>query len=669
MNKIMTKGNLHPLSLTASDRTIPTRVIASLAILKANWDVLRKDYIENFVPFVGEVLRTAHQPEVSLPQVQESIFDRFGLRIPQGALKTILHRCAKRGLIKHQNKIYIRNTQALDNLDFTLAQADALRTHEALIDKLIAFCKQRYNIEWTSETADAALLKYLDDRSPSILSATIEGSPIPPPPTTVTNGEFLVNAFVHHLSTHDTEGFTLLEMVVKGAMLSNVLIFPEIAKVQRFFEDVEVYFDTGFILGALGLEGESRQESSKELLTLLYAQRARLMMFEHTRDEVIGVLDAAAKSLRAGRKPAHMLFFEYLAGKEYKPSDIELVIAKLGDSLRSLRITVKRRPEQTTALGLDESKLAVVMDGQLSYRNERAKQFDIDSLTAIHRLRRGNTYGDIESCRAVFVTQNTNLVRAAGKYFNSEYERATVPLAIRDDVLTTIVWLKQPMSAPDLPRKMIIADCLAAMKPPDRLWRAYLEEIDKLSKRGSISENDYYLLRYSLEARRALMEFTLGSPEGFTEGTVAEVLAFAQNAIRAESAEVLKVEKALRLQAEMAREKALAVAHQIYESQFARAREVATALGVIARKALIGASVVLLLLATYFTLPKPFPQPEARWTAYLVPAFLFALSIVTVVHLMFGTTVKDFARRLELSVAAMTEKVMLKIISPKKPDE
>ena len=47
-------------------------VITSLAILKANWDK-GLDYIENFVPFVAECLRTAPQDEVSLPELQAAI--------------------------------------------------------------------------------------------------------------------------------------------------------------------------------------------------------------------------------------------------------------------------------------------------------------------------------------------------------------------------------------------------------------------------------------------------------------------------------------------------------------------------------------------------------------------------------------------------------------------
>jgi hypothetical protein len=350
-----------------------SRIIASLAVLKANWDELGHDYIENFLPFVAETIREAQSPQISLPDIQNTVVRRFGLRIPQGALKTILGRCVKRGFIKPQNRIYVRDGRALESLSFVLDQADAVRKHTALEDKFVNFCKEKYKVEWTREIANTALLEYLQDRSPSILAAAIQGSPIVATTQFVKNSDFLVNSFIRHLSTDDPEGFAFLETVVKGSMLANALIFPEMGKIRRHFEGVEVYFDTGFILGAIGLEGSSRKESCGELLTLLYAQGAVLLIFEHTRDEVIGVLDAAGKALRSGKKPAHLEFFEYLADRDFRPSDIELIIARIGESLRSLRIILRRRPEQKHAYGLDETKLEATIDAEIRYRNERAK--------------------------------------------------------------------------------------------------------------------------------------------------------------------------------------------------------------------------------------------------------------------------------------------------------
>ncbi|MEE8513014.1 MAG: hypothetical protein V3S36_10260, partial [Acidiferrobacterales bacterium] len=79
-----------------------------------------------------------------------------------------------------------------------------------------------------------------------------------------------------------------------------------------------------------------------------------------------------------------------------------------------------------------------------------------------------------------------------------------------DHALTTLLWLKKPLSAPDLPRRRLIADYFAALRPDERFWKSYLAEIDKLERDGQLSHDDYFALRHSLEAKQALMDLTRG---------------------------------------------------------------------------------------------------------------------------------------------------------------
>jgi hypothetical protein len=51
-----------------------------------------------------------------------------------------------------------------------------------------------------------------------------------------------------------------------------------------------------------------------------------------------------------------------------------------------------------------------------------------------------------------------------------------------------------------------------------------VEEIDRLKQRGDISVHDYTLLRFSLDARTALVELTYNEPDAFAEGTVEQIL-------------------------------------------------------------------------------------------------------------------------------------------------
>ena len=160
----------------------------------------------------------------------------------------------------------------------------------------------------------------------------------------------------------------------------------------------------------------------------------------------------------------------------------------------------------------------------IPYKYEKSRQKDVDSIAAIVRLRKSRDYSFLEECRAVFVTSNKALARECANYFCTGGKQDVVSPCLTDYTLTNILWLKRPMESPELPRKRIIADCYAATQPDERMWRRYLGEIDKLSKEQELSVDDCYVLRYSLEAKQALMELTRGDVDVFSRGTVKEIL-------------------------------------------------------------------------------------------------------------------------------------------------
>jgi len=73
--------------------------IVSLAFIKTNWDLRQKSYLDNFVPIVAESLRFLKQDIISLQELQESVIQQFGLRIPQNAIEAILKRTKKYNIL------------------------------------------------------------------------------------------------------------------------------------------------------------------------------------------------------------------------------------------------------------------------------------------------------------------------------------------------------------------------------------------------------------------------------------------------------------------------------------------------------------------------------------------------------------------------------------------
>jgi hypothetical protein len=630
-------------------------VIASLAILKVNADQGR-DYIENFVPFAAQCLRDVGQSHVTVSEIRSCISRDFGLTIPRGALETIMGRVVRKGYATQQAGAYYPDAEALAAVDVSRMRADFLRRLEALVAKLVWFCDTRYHLTWSQGQGEAALLSYLRERATPILATAVDGEPLPPPQHRAEHSIFLISRFIAHLAAQDAEGFELLETVVKGTMLVNALFFPELARVTRRFDRVEVYFDTGFLLRALGYADAELQAPHRELMDLLYELSGELRCFEHTVHEVEGILHAAARALRDKTllRSAYFEALEYFVQSNYRPSDVDFLIARLRQSLSRLRVRIKAKPRHEERLEVDEPELQRILHQRVGYRAERTLRHDLDCLTAIHRLRRGEPAYDIESCRAIFVTTNRALARAPQAFFQ-EYGSGAVPLCLSDDVFTTIVWLKQPLRAPDLPRKKIIADCYAALNPSDALWRLCLEEMDRLQRRGDISESDYDLVRFSTATRPLIMDATFGDPSLCSAVSVGQLVEEARRAARAETEARLDAETARRMAVEQDLLEAVQSMERMRTMQADRCHVWALRAGCWAARGFLIAGIVVISLGIYSGIGLPFPGLSSGSRALVALALSALVGILTLGSLIRGTTLRSLARRVELGVAGRAE--------------
>ncbi|MYE45578.1 MAG: hypothetical protein F4X25_02275 [Chloroflexi bacterium] len=548
-----------------------------------------------------------------------------------------------------------------------------MRTYNATLDKLRAFVKESFDREWSEAEADSALIGWLDNRSVDVLGAFVDGRPIPSPQYSGVASEYLVNAFAKHALERDPEGFEFLQSVVKGAFLTNALLYPDLGAVNRRFASTEFYFDTPVLLRALGLSVPEQRTAATELLELLYASNAHLRCFRHTFDEMQSVLNAVTHQLQLG--DVRYSFGEtvnYLIDHGWTALDVEEIRIDLERRLEALHVAVEDTPPHQVELTLDESRLAELLDAEVGpggYANPNARDKDVDSLTAIHRLRGGGHFVHLEDARAVFVTTNAAVARASSKYYRSEVGRheigATVPLCMLDWTLTTLVWVKQPTSAPDLPRARLIADISAGLTPSDALWVKYADEIDRLRERGDLSAERYGLLRYSMTARRALMDLTLGDEASFGPGTVQEVLRASEAAVRADVEAELEDAEAARGHAEV---RIRATEAQLRDAETARgraedqatvseaellrvtARVDATAQS-IARLVGRGAFVILFTAAlvgsviSVLEFPWPVPRPIA-----LSSALGFLVLLLMLANLVLGTTVQSLSRTVEYAI-------------------
>ena len=635
--------------------------VSSLALLKVNYDRQRKDYFDNFVPMVVECLRVSPEEVVSLPTLQSDLQQHFGLKLPQNAIKTVLKRARKRNYVTVHNGVYYRNEDQIQDLGFSTEQKRVRIEHESLLQDFVTFCDQRLSISLSSDDADAALQAYLKEHQLQLVNAVTHGTVVPPAGRSVRNFRYLVSSFVWHLQDTASVALNYLETVVKGHILADAIFLPDPGNASRKFRETEVYFDTPFLLNALGYGGEAQKEPCVELIDLLYETGAELRCFTHTRDEIRGVLEMCANQVQSNDTretlgPESLRNFRSLG---YSKSDVMMLADGLEKDLRALHIRiVGKAPHGEREYQIDEDALREELEEAVNYSRPQQVLRDVDSISAIMRLRKGAYPHRLEECRALFVTTNSALVNAVQRKF-SDGSRGSVSPCITDQALTNLLWLKKPTAAPDLPRKRIIADCYAAIQPSEHLWKLFLDEIEKLNRMAEVTADQYYMLRNSTAVEIALVEITQGREEGFTEGTVPEILVRVQSNIEAaKQAELDKVK--------ISRESLQGELNAVREEKARRRTSIQFRARHYAEKVVFWfkvLAVVVLATATVCSFGWGLPFINLPWTRYPAIFVLIVLLIFSVASFWNGATVEGIARRLEVALAKRIEQRLLVLVA------
>ncbi|HEX6506879.1 MAG TPA: hypothetical protein VF221_04530 [Chloroflexota bacterium] len=517
--------------------TSQTPAVASLAMLKVIWDRRHRDYLSSFVPFVVEAIRRRAMTVLAVGDLQRAVDEEFKLRIPQHALTAILKRARAEGYVVAEQHTYRPVATKIAASEFGRIQAAAVRSYEDIIEGLKNFVRESTDQTWTTKQAEDALLDRLRQRRFQL--RTNGNGDVVTGADSGRGNRFLTAQYVARLREESSSLLDQIKPLAQGYMIANALYVPDLGTIQRRFHGTSVYLDTPLLIYALGFNGAAREEPALELLKLLYEVGANVKCYRHTLEELEGALRACSSHVKRGpgvalRGPA-LETVQYLVAAKVSSSDLELAIARLDRSLDALNVRVVQTPGHTQHEHvIDEKGLRDAITAVMTWYRENALERDVTSVAAVVRERAGHVPLRVEDSRAIFVTSNARLAQVVTQFFE-EGKGTGVPPLITDYTLTTLLWLKRPTRAPELPVKRLIADCYAAIQPDEALWSAFEDDLDRLQQQGSASMDDVYDLRYSMTAKKELMGLTRGDAEIYSAGTALDVLAKVK-AVREESA-------------------------------------------------------------------------------------------------------------------------------------
>jgi hypothetical protein len=508
--------------------------ITSLAILKANWDLRHKDYLDNFLPFFENLIREKKYATVEVEEIKNDFKNEYGLLIPYHPLRAIINRLIKKGvLFKKEYKLFV-NQEKINNSNFDTISQEQSRKLNKLVSSLISYAKIEHSFAFDEQSAEEALLVFFKKNEIGILFATTVGSALPDLELNK-SAHYIVARFIQNSKDKEPDLFTFLVDLAVGAALAATLMYGE--DLQLFSgrsKGLNLYLDSGYIFSLLGANGEEKKDAFHELTATLSGEGASLFMFEHTYDEVMGIFHNALYWMKNNdydiSKASRVL--RYFINAELSESDVDIFINQVPSFLAKFKISIIQKPDYKEKIqyqiGEEELKKQIVIAYQLDHEEEYLKgdtiNKDIDSIYSIFKLRKGRVAFSLKDASHVFVTTNNTLAKISRNVQNEDGGQFGIPPCVTDVFLGTIVWLQSPSKTAVINQKKLIADAYAAVQPDTILIKKYLDEINALKKKEEISEEECLLLRTSVVARNLLTEKTTNDSNNFVATTPKEIL-------------------------------------------------------------------------------------------------------------------------------------------------
>lgn len=509
--------------------------ILSIAILKANWDVKHIDYVENFIPFFLHLINIKKYEEIKIEIIKTDFEKEFGLRIPYHPVEMILIRIKNKGYLTQGNqKFYIKDLSAYHD-NFSEIRDQQIRELSTVTSELIDFCKKNYSVDISTESAENCLLSFFKEDELSLLSSINQPTALPHVEGSKTD-KFYTAKFIQYAKEKNQTTFGFLVNLSVGAALADAIVYGQ--DFQKFggkFQNLNLYLDTGYIFGLLGVNGKEKEEAFSELTKTLNELDANLFIFEHTKNEVQKILTSALYWMSSGnydiQKASRVLkyFIEY----NYRVTDIEMFIANVTNIFSEYKIQVVPKPdyEKNIHYQIDEAELKrQILESYKSdpffdsTQKDETINNDIDSIYSICKLRKGNISFSLKEASHIFITTNKTIARISMSVQTDDNAPYSIPPCITDVLIGTLVWLQNPLKTLDISGKKLMAEAYAAIQPDKHLMKRYFEELEMLKTGKKITEDMYFVLRTDKVAFNALVEKTKNDNHNFDKKTTKEIM-------------------------------------------------------------------------------------------------------------------------------------------------
>lgn len=506
--------------------TMNHNVLISTAMLNALWENKHTDALDLLIPFLRyAIAKTTNKGDIiDVGKVTNCFKDEYGYDdIPIGVIETMMNRLSPRTLLKSN-----KNYRLIVDLDNDCKEFEKKKTlYREQCDSVVTELRNYLNNSIIgAHYDDVSTLKALIDffvangiclvKDTQLLQALKSKE---------SRINYMIAQFILQEKKNNTVVFDYLSNMVGGFFVSTAISLQPHNNnlIKSKYKELTCFLDTRIILCALGLHLPEENQSSQELIKMIRAEKATIKCFEHTFDEINDIICAYKASLQNPQWNKSMHTLEAWDELKYSVSDVDSYLLNLRRRIENLGIEIVPRPVyETNNCDFDERALRDNLDSNILYRNKEGLTKDVDSISAVFRLRAGRYNYEIERARYIFVTTNIKLEHYTNRFFANQISNKT-PIIITDTYLASITWLKSYSANKEYPQIKLLSHALASIEPSAALISTFLDKVDKIKSEGGLTEDEAAIIRSDLFCRREAVRLTMGEPEAVTEQTVYDI--------------------------------------------------------------------------------------------------------------------------------------------------
>lgn len=453
---------------------------------------LSKGPLDIFVPIVKKALHLMNESGQykgeHISEIQKILYKEYAIDIPIPVLKSIL-----KLIVAEVNKeeelfalyddggFWIRN-YVFSDYDEKLKESDkAIKELQKLFK---AFC----DINDIKDKEQNNLIKFIEKNKLNLSQYISEKAEI-------SNQDFNIEAkFIRYFK--DSPAYDQIKKLYIGAILTSYLEYsPTNIKI-----DVDLLFDTNFIISLLDLNTPESTHTCKKLLEIGKELGFTFHVLIDTIEETQGLLKYKADNFDSSVIQKYINkedIYNACTRLKYNKIDLERISDNLKEKIESFGIVVV--PNTTKLKNI--AKYSEDYKQLRSIRNTaKSALHDATCITYVKEKRGGKLINSFEKVNCWFVNNAISYTEYGSFEINKLSKRKGLSETIRVDNLLNILWLSNPflnldtnLEIAEIGLTSLVASTLNDALPKSRIIKELDDNIQKY-KNASITEKDVYML-------------------------------------------------------------------------------------------------------------------------------------------------------------------------------